>query len=108
MLRGDKVILRALEREDLKHQWQFNNDVEVELSGGGDPPMPQSLERLEAEFEETARRGGRDGTVFAIEADGKFIGQCGLRHEGLIDSTAGTFELGIAIGDKDYWGKGYG
>ena len=38
MLRGEKVILRALEREDLKHQWQFNNDVEVELSGGGDPP----------------------------------------------------------------------
>src|SRR5438105_7130278 len=107
MLRGLKVGLRALRREDLKRLCEFNNDVDVELSGGGDPPMPQALERLEAEFEESARRGGRDGAVFAIEADGKFIGQCGLRHEGIIDSTAGTFELGIAIGDKDYWGKGY-
>ena len=108
MLRGEKVSLRALERADLKHQWQFNNDVEVELSGGGDPPMPQSLARLEAEFEENARSGGRDGGMFAIEADGKYIGMCGIRQQSLIMTTARTFELGITIGDKDYWGKGYG
>ncbi len=108
MLRGEKVILRALERSDLQRLWEFNNDVEVELSGGGDPPMPQSLARLEAEFDERARQGGRDAANFAIEADGKFIGQCGLSHEGLVDATAQVFELGIAIGDKAYWGKGYG
>jgi RimJ/RimL family protein N-acetyltransferase len=108
MLRGEKVILRAVEREDLKRQWQFNNDVEVELAGGGDPPMPQSLARLEGEFEENARRGGRDGGMFAIDVDGQYIGMCGLRQEGTIATTAGTFELGITIGDKDFWGKGYG
>lgn len=108
MLRGEKVVLRALQREDLRRLLDFNNDVEVELSGGGDPPMPQSLARLEAEFEERARHGGRDGAFFAIEADGKLIGQCGLRYEGIIDATAQTCELGISIGDKDYWGRGYG
>jgi RimJ/RimL family protein N-acetyltransferase len=108
MLRGLKVVLRALRREDLKRLCEFNNDVEVELSDGGDPPLPQSLQRLEAEYDERVRHGGRDGAVFAIEANGKFIGQCGLHHEGIIDSTAGTFELGIAIGDRDYWGKAYG
>jgi len=46
MLRGEKVVLRALNRADLPRIWQFNNDLEVELAGGGDPPMPQSLERL--------------------------------------------------------------
>ncbi|MBI5876576.1 MAG: GNAT family N-acetyltransferase [Chloroflexi bacterium] len=109
MLKGEKVILRALEREDLARVWAYNNDTEVELAGGGDPPMPQSLARLESEFEDGARRGGRDGSNFAIEADGRIIGQCGLRQpDGLVDTTAQVYELGIAIGDKVYWGRGYG
>ncbi len=105
MLKGEKVILRALEREDLERQWHFNNELEVELAGGGDPPEPQSLQRLEAEFDQQANRGGRDGTNFAIEADRKYIGSCGLFH---FDLQAHTAELGIGIGDKAYWGRCYG
>ncbi len=105
MLKGEKVILRAMEREDLERLWQFNNDLEVELAGGGDPPMPQSLARLQAEFESKVSSGGRNGASFAIEADGQLIGQCSLFN---FDDTAHTCELGIAIGDKAYWGKGYG
>ena len=105
MLKGEKVILRGITRDDLPRIWAYNNDVEVELAGGGDPPMPQSLERLQAEFEQQAAKGGRDGAVFAIEADGRLIGQCGLSNFSDIDGTA---ELGITIGDKDYWGRGYG
>ena len=105
MLKGTKVLLRAISRDDLPRLWQFNNDLEVEIAGGGDPPMPQSLERLQAEFDQDAARGGRDGARFAIEADGILIGQCGLSAFNETDRTA---ELGIAIGDKDYWGRGYG
>lgn len=105
MLKGQRVILRSIRRDDLARQCEFNNDVEVELAGGGDPPMPQSLARLESEYDQDLARGGRDGAGFAIEAGGKFIGQCALFN---FDSTAHTCELGITIGDKDYWGKGYG
>jgi RimJ/RimL family protein N-acetyltransferase len=105
MLKGKKVILRSLSRDDLPRLWEFNNDVEVELAGGGDPPMPQSLARLEAEFDREAAEGGRDGARFAIEADGKLIGTCALFR---FDETAHTCELGIGIGDKAYWGRGYG
>jgi RimJ/RimL family protein N-acetyltransferase len=105
MLKGEKVLLRAIEREDLPRQWVFNNDIEIELLGGGDPPGPQSLTRLEAEFGERAQRGGRDGPNFAIEADGKYIGSCGLFH---FDHGAHTCEMGIGIGDRAYWGHGYG
>jgi RimJ/RimL family protein N-acetyltransferase len=109
MLKGEKVILRAITREDLKRLSEFNNDVEVELAGGGDPPMPQAFPRLEAAFDKMAHEGGRDGASFAIEADSKFIGQCGLHQgDGLVNTTAQVYELGIAIGDKAYWGKGYG
>ncbi len=105
MLVGERVTLRAMTREDLPLLWQYNNDLAVELAGGGDPPMPQSLERLQAEFDANAAKGGRDGAGFAIEADGKFIGHCGLFN---FDETAHTCELGIGIGDKAYWGRGYG
>lgn len=105
MIQGPHVLLRALRRDDLPRQQQFNNDVEVELAGGGDPPLPQSLERLQAEFDSGAGHGGRDGTSFAIEVDGVMIGQCALFG---YHSVAHRMELGITIGDKAYWGKGYG
>lgn len=105
MFTGQKVILRAITRSDLERLCRFNNDVEVEIAGGGDPPIPQSLERLQAEFDADASKGGRDGARFAIEADGLCIGQCALFR---FDDVAQTCELGITIGDKNYWGRGYG
>jgi RimJ/RimL family protein N-acetyltransferase len=105
MLRGDTVVLRAIRRDDLPRLCEFNNDLDVEVAGGGDPPMPQSLERLQAQFDQDAAKGGRDGANFAIEVGGLFIGQCGLHG---FNETDRTVELGIAIGDKSYWGQGHG
>lgn len=105
MLQGQKVILRAMTRQDLERLCQFNNSLEVELAGGGDPPLPQSLDRLQADYDSKLSQGERDGTKFAIQADNKFIGQCGLFR---FNYVARTCELGITIGDKDYWGQGYG
>jgi RimJ/RimL family protein N-acetyltransferase len=105
MLTGEKVTLRAMRRDDLERLCQFNNDVEVELAGGGDPPIPQSLARLQAEFDANVGKGGRDGTSWAIEANGVFIGQCALFG---FDEVARHCGLGITIGDKAYWGAGYG
>lgn len=105
MLRGEKVTLRAVTREDLPRLLAFYNDLEVELAGGGDPPMPRTLERLEKDFEREVSDPPRDRTNFAIEADGECIGSCGLFN---IDPTARHAELGVGIGDKEYWGRGYG
>lgn len=109
MLFGPRVTLRAIEREDVPLIHAINNDVAVELAGGGDPPWPQSLARAYADFDKRAADGGRDGNRdgvgFAIEADGKLIGFCGLHSR---DPFALTAELGITIGDKTYWGRHYG
>lgn len=102
MLRGEKVLLRAMKQEDVQQQWEFANDVEYEVLGGGDPWEPQSLAQVQALYEARIHAGE---THFAIEADGKYIGSCGLFH---FDQTARTCELGIGIGDHDYWGRGYG
>ena len=105
MLQGARVRLRAREREDLARLLEFNNDLAVELAGGGDPPMPQSYARMLAEFDQEVAKGGREGKSFVIVVDEKVIGQCALFNE---DEVARTCELGIAIGDKTYWGQGYG
>lgn len=105
MIIGKHVTLRSITRDDLPRLCQFNNDLVVEVAGGGEPPMPQSLERLYAEFDQDAGRGGRDGTRFAIEIDGELVGQCALFN---FNTVARTAELGITIGAKNYWGQGYG
>jgi RimJ/RimL family protein N-acetyltransferase len=103
MLSGEKVTLRAVARDDLPRFLVFFNDVEVELAGGGDPPTPKTLKEVEKFFDADAPDPSK--TIFAVEADGKLIGFCGLFE---IDETSRTCELGIFIGDKEYWGRGYG
>jgi RimJ/RimL family protein N-acetyltransferase len=103
MLVGKLVTLRALTEADIPLLTKFRNDVEVELLGGGDPPRPCTEEVVREFFAERAK--DRESQNFAIEADGKFIGDCGVFNA---DHRAGTAEVGIGIGDRDYWGRGYG
>ncbi|MDQ2836852.1 MAG: GNAT family N-acetyltransferase [Actinomycetota bacterium] len=103
MIVGERVTLRALTPADYPRLTEFKNDVEVELLGGGDPPRPRSLAVVTDFFDELAKK--KDELTFAIEVAGVFIGDCGLFH---LDQRSGTAEVGIGIGDHDYWGQGYG
>jgi RimJ/RimL family protein N-acetyltransferase len=105
VLRGERVVLRALERDDLRLLWEADNDLEIELLGGGDPPRPHSLAEVEAGFERDVADEGQKAIWFVIEADGTPIGTCGLRD---LEWTARHAALGIAIFDRHYWGQGYG
>ena len=106
MLRGEKVILRATTRADLERICQFDNDVELSILANGAPWRPELLARYQAEFDDALHREPRQDRVsFAIEADGKYIGDCSLQR---IDPISRTAELGISIGDRDYLGRGYG
>jgi len=107
MLKGNRITLRPIGRDDMERYCQFANDVELELLGGGDPPRPMAKESIIADFEERQKenKDGSKGAVFGIEADGKYIGLCGIWH---FNFTNQTCELGIGIGDRDYWSRGYG
>ena len=102
MLRGEKVILRAVEREDLKRLHELERDVELTILGDGQwEPVP--LAAFEKEWER--RFDDEERARFVIEADGKVIGGIGLHHR---NRREGTAQFGIAINDRDYLGKGYG
>jgi RimJ/RimL family protein N-acetyltransferase len=103
MLRGERVVLRALEREDVDRLVELLEDLEVAHRASNDPPLPWSKARWEAELEEWT---GEDDTTarFAIELDGELIGDCQLSS---IDHYRGVCNLGITLG-RAYWGQGYG
>jgi RimJ/RimL family protein N-acetyltransferase len=103
MIDGKLVRLRALTPADYPRMLEFNQDVEYELLGGGAPPRPRTLAEVTEFFDKMAKE--RDRVSFAIEADNTLIGDCGLSA---IDSRSGTAELGVGIGDRAYWGRGYG
>lgn len=107
MLTSERLTLRSLRRTDLERLHEFNNNLEVELAGGGDPPWPQAIERVYSDFDADSSAGGRDGMRFAIElrATEEFLGQCWLFD---LDPVARTAQLGMTIGDPATWGQGYG
>jgi RimJ/RimL family protein N-acetyltransferase len=105
MLKGPRVTLRSLTKADMPTLLRYGQDVEVEILGGGDPPRPSTLEAWEKWYDEHLARDNKDSANFGIESDGKLLGTCGLWR---FNTHSQTCELGISIGDHEYWGRGYG
>jgi RimJ/RimL family protein N-acetyltransferase len=103
VIEGKLVRLRAISPQDYPRLTEFKNDVEYELLGGGIPPRPRGAAEVAEFFDKLVRE--RNEFTFAIEADGQLIGDCGLHS---VDQRSGVAELGIGIGDRAYWGRGYG
>ena len=108
MLKSKRILLRGIRRDDLPRLWEFRNDAETIQLGDAEPPLPQSLESMQAEYDQNAAKGGRGHAWFVIEVDGTVIGQCGLFNFDKFHGVSHSCELGIIIGDKDYWNRGYG
>lgn len=102
MLRGEKVILRAIEREDLKRMHELRSNVElITLANGA--WNPYSLAAAEKEWEQMI--ADSELSRFVIVADDKVIGGCGLHTN---SRRNGTAAVGISIFDPAYLSKGYG
>ena len=105
MIRGQRIYLRSIERDDLAlcHAWMNDPDLRSTLA----QRYPMSLPR-EADWIERVTRGQDPSEMtFAIcLVDGdRHVGNCGLMA---IDRDNRTATLGILIGDKDCRGRGIG
>ncbi|MFZ0888795.1 MAG: GNAT family protein [Candidatus Binataceae bacterium] len=103
---GRLVRLRAYEKSDLDAVMKWVNDEEVKhFLGSG--PLTYPVSRIQEEqFIEMANRPADDRKTFAIETlQGEYIGGIDLHA---IDWISRHAEIGIVIGDKHLWGKGYG
>jgi RimJ/RimL family protein N-acetyltransferase len=102
---GENLYLRGLEKSDLTgNMFQWANDAEVThyMFMGG---MPNTIEQLEEEYEQLIR--SPKDVVFAVvdkESD-THIANVGLY---CIEWIGRSAELRIVIGERDFWGRGYG
>jgi RimJ/RimL family protein N-acetyltransferase len=92
-----------MKEADIARQHAFNQDLELYGLDSAQPHVA-SVEQAQV-FYESRVRYDENIAPFAIETDGKYIGYCSLMN---LKNRHGNFELGIMIGDRDYWGRGYG
>jgi diamine N-acetyltransferase len=106
MIYGKGVRLRRDERNDLPKFVEWLNDPEVRRFILMNLPISQANE--DGWFENMLKRPPEE-QPFAIEIkEGnawRLIGNCGFFE---IDKRAHSAEVGIMIGDKSFWNKGYG
>lgn len=105
IIRGERVLLRAPEREDIPTFVRWFNDAEVLEHLAMRAPMSAAAEANWFDRMLTAQGATDYHFVICLLEDRRPIGTIGLHG---IDFTHGFAEFGIALGEKKEWGKGYG
>ena len=111
MIPGKRVRLRRIEREDLPRFAEWMNDPELRAHLAQVYPLSQSQEQ---QWFEATLRLEPALQPFAIEArlatrrkgfDWTLVGTIGFHN---LDWRNRTAELGMFLGPREVWGKGYG
>lgn len=104
MLKGQKTSIRPIEDDDIDVLYQWYNDQEVNLWSTGAWPLNtlQSKDQLAVRFLD----GSPDTFRYAIlDENDRPIGTVGFKEMNIPGRSATLF---VVIGNKSYWGKGYG
>ena len=105
MIRGKLTVLREKRLEDAALDYEWRTDEELSALDAT-TPLRMSYSSYLRLIEDEIRHPVPWSKRFAIDTlDGKLIGNC-MYYD--IDLAKGQAELGIMIGDKDYWSQGYG
>ena len=105
MIRGEMTILREKRLEDAELDYAWRIDEEL-AALDATTPLRMSYSSYVRLIEDELRHPVPWSKRFAIEThDGKLIGSC-MYYD--VDTVRGQTELGIMIGDRDYWSRGYG
>ena len=107
MIEGEHVRLRKLERTDLPTLHRWMNDREVMAWARFSPDHMVSLAALEKEYEKELAGEDHERATFFVEdrETGKAIGWTTVRTW---DRKHVNANLGIGLGEKEFWGRGYG
>ena len=104
VLTGDKVRLRPRRLEDAVAEYRWRKDEELSRLDASEPlalTYDEFLQRYSVELEYP----GLTYTLAIDTLNGTHIGSCSLFNFDLAGSSA---ETGLMIGEKPYWGLGYG
>ncbi len=109
MLSGKKVVLRALEREDLKSMHKWQNDEDIMRLARPFPDHVISMVALETEYEKELRGEDTGRRAFIIEekSTGRSVGFASIRIQ-KFQRRMTSADIGLALGEKRAWKKGFG
>ncbi len=104
-IRAGKVVLRDKRLEDAADDYAWRVDEELAALDAA-PPLTQPYPQFLRSYHETFDFPSPWTQRFAVDTlDGKHIGNC-MCYD--INLAYGEAEVGIMIGDRAYWDKGYG
>lgn len=109
MIQGNQVTLQPFTRDMWRTYYHWRRDHEVMYWATGQAHQSSLVpeEAFMNRFDEAVLtdRQQESGILGIFTESGVFIGEVSYRD---MDVVAGTAVLGIMIGDKSYWGQGYG
>jgi len=102
---GKKVRLREKKFTDVRNDYRWQSDAELARLDAAPVPIT-SFSLYLLDYASAVKQIGDNRYPLAIETlDGKHIGNCTCYD---IDVKKGEAQLGIMIGNRDYWDRGYG
>ena len=105
MITGTKIKLRDKRLADALDDYTWRTDPEL-AQLDATPLLKTTFPQYLSDYAIELRYPSPTRQPFAVETlDSKHIGNCVYYN---IDKTKGEAELGIMIGDRAYWDKGYG
>lgn len=103
-LEGKRVVLGPIEKKDMGkfHQWLSDLDVAKYMRAA---PLVLTGRDEEEWFENMRKKKDEVHFSIMLKNTNRLIGSISLKN---INKTFGSAELGIMIGEKTKWSKGYG
>ena len=104
-LKGGKITLRDKAPEDAWKDYVWRSDEEISKLDAA-YPLKMKFEEFLRLYKDQLRYPTPASRRLSIDTlDGKFIGNC-MYYD--LDTINRQAEIGIVIGDKEYWNNGYG
>ena len=105
MIIGNKIRLRKKRLADALNDYTWKTDHELARLDAASQ-LTMAFSQYLSNYASELRDSFSTRHPFAVEVlDGKHIGNCVYYS---VDETKGEAELGVMIGNRDYWDKGYG
>jgi RimJ/RimL family protein N-acetyltransferase len=103
---GERVSLHPKSLADAPRDYIWRKDAEL-AALNGQPPLKISFIRYLTQFESVSASDHPTKEFLSIKtiAEGRHIGNCAIYE---IDWDSAEAHVGIVIGDRRYWGQGYG
>jgi RimJ/RimL family protein N-acetyltransferase len=106
ILEGERLFLRPIVEADYHAGYRWERDKEVQHWAQGDyAPDDLTFEDYKAHYAPPAAIPGEMESFAIIVRPDTLIGFTGYFHA---NRRIGKVEVGIGIGEKAYWGRGYG